>query len=163
MRKKLFAVLLGLGALAMFAGVAAAAQPAGQAAGGTKGGAELDLVVSVPITPGGSPATDLEEALRGQSDFQVDSFFDVEYSRVAPVRNIGSSGLDGVRASSFNVDSFFDVTYEIFGDPDFDLLRVSATGVLADPLNPGAAAEAVRRAAQKLGGTVFYGHVTVLK
>lgn len=163
MRKKLFAVLLGLGALAMFAGVAAAAQPAGQAAAGVRGEAQLDLVVSVPITPGGSPATDLEEALRAQGEFRIDSFFDVEYARVASVPNLGSSGLDGVRASSFNVDSFFDVSYEIFGDPDFDLLRVSATGVLADPTNPGAATEAVRRAAQKLGGSVFYGHVTVLK
>ncbi len=162
MRKKLFAVLLGLGALAMFAGVAAA-QPTGQSAGGVRGEAQLDLVVSVPITPGGSPATDLEKVLRSLREFQVDSFFDIEYARVAPVSNIGSSGLDGVRASSFQVDSFFDVSYQIFGDPDFDMLRVSATGVLADPANPGAATDAVRRAAEKLGGSVFYGHVTVLK
>lgn len=160
MRKKLFAVLLGFGALAMLAGVATAAQPAGQAAAAVRGEAQLDLVFAVPA---GSSMEEIVTALRGQKAFNVDSFFDIDVSPLASVPNIGSSGLDGVRASSFNVDSFFDITYEIFGDPDFDMVAMSVLGTLADPTNPGAVLDAVRDVLGQSRAVEFRGHVTVLK
>lgn len=161
MHKKLTALLLSIGALAVFAGVVAA-QPAAQAAG-AKGEARLDVIVAIPSTlPDGSagPTTaEIVDAIGGQTEFIIDSFFDITYA----ASNIGSSGLDGVRVSSFNVDSFFDVTYELFGDPDFDFLAISATGVYSDPANPGVVIDAVNEAVGKVGGHTHRGHVTVLK
>ena len=161
MQKKFMALLLSIGALVAFAGVVAA-QPTAQAAG-AKGEARLDVVVAIPSPPssdGTSPtATDIVAAISGQSEFIVDSFFDISYAAA----NIGSSGLDGVRISSFNVDSFFDIEYEIFGDPDFAFLAISVTEALADPSNPGAAIDAVDDAVRKAGGYTHHGHVTVLK
>ena len=93
----------------------------------------------------------------GLDGFSVDSFFDVVYAS-----NIGSSGLDG-----FIVDSFFDLTYKIDApsDTQFDteIIAMSLSSTLSDPTNPGGALDAIRKAVEIAGGTVAYGHVTVLK
>ena len=101
---------------------------------------------------------DVLDTIQAQGDFIVDSFFDIAY-----LANIGSSGQDGVQTSRFSVDSFFDIEYRIVGDPDFDMLSISARGVIADPANPGHAVDTIREILAKSGGTVHYGHVTVLK
>jgi hypothetical protein len=101
--------------------------------------------------------------------FNVDSFFDITYS------NIGSSGLDGIRASSFTVDSFFDIEYQIKGNDtgywDTEMVSLSLTGIFGDPDFDVAAAEqvfaAVSAAVQgSTGGQSkheFYGHVSILR
>jgi hypothetical protein len=87
--------------------------------------------------------------------FNVDSFFDITYS------NIGSSGLDGIRASSFTVDSFFDIEYQIKGndtgywDPDFDV--AAAEQVFA------AVSAAVQGSTGGQSKHEFYGHVSILR
>jgi hypothetical protein len=63
----------------------------------------------------------------------------------------------------FNVDAFFDITYEIFGDPDFDMVSMSVPGTLTDPTNPGAALDAVRDVLGQSRAVEFRGQVTVLK
>ncbi len=129
------------------------------------GEAQLDLLVSIPVLigAGDSPTAfgDTLEEIRSLREFSVDSFFDVEYTRV--YSNLGSSGLDGAR---FSVDSFFDVEifgdpdFGLFGDPDFDLLRISALGTLTDPSNPGRVLDEVDLV---LKGHKHHGHVIVLK
>ena len=132
-----------------------------------RGEAQLDILISIPVLlgPDGFPApteyADTLEEIRSLKGFSVDSFFDVEYTRV--YSNIGSSGLDGAR---FSVDSFFDVElfgdpdFGLFGDPDFDLLRISALATLTDPSNPGRVLDEVDLV---LRGHKHRGHVTVLK
>lgn len=106
--------------------------------------------------------------------------------------NIGSSGQDGVRTScpegssppadtsDYQIDSFFDVEYrtgQLFGDPDFDTLRLSTIDIEIVALqlravDPAVIIDRVRAALEapvlnpdgtlrKLEG--YVGHVTVLK
>ena len=108
--------------IAMFAVVAVlvasvgmlVAQPGTMDAAQEKGDVQIDLLIQLSEGKDGSRATlgEIKSAIsnigsRGLDgvSFQVDSFFDIEWSRVS---NIGSSGLDGVSMSSFQVDSFFD-------------------------------------------------------
>ena len=126
--------------------------------GTTKGSAaELQLLVRIPRLPGGKeppPTSSLLNELRGLRTFAVDSFFDIEYLAVT---NIGSSGQDGIQAG----DSFFDITYRITGDPDFDLLRVSVRGTLANGADPGSVLDELRGTA--LRTHEIRGHVTLIK
>lgn len=139
---------------ALFAAVIFATYgPNAQAATPTKGEFQLDLIVSYPA---GRPVEQVVSSIRSSGNFDV--FFNITY-----VSNIGSSGLDGVRASSFNVDSFFDITYELTrSDFETEMVAMTLSGTLSDPSNPSVLIDDVKKA---LGtdGRVFYGHVTVLK
>lgn len=79
------------------------------------------------------------------------------------VSNIGSSGEDGV---SFNVDSFFDIEYRVGSDREkieTEMIAMQLRATLTDPDNPDAALDDIRAAVRGAGGDVYYGHVTVLK
>ena len=140
-------------------------QPSAQAASAGQGQFQAELIVQLPpdVTSVSAALTLVrgsgEDPDTGESDFQVDSFFDVSY-----VSNIGSSGLDGFAPSSFQVDSFFDIYYEI----DFstrtvqtEMLSMSLTGSMSDPTDPGVVIDAVTSALK--GGHVYYGHVNVIR
>ncbi|PZC46356.1 MAG: hypothetical protein C1O27_001933 [Chloroflexi bacterium] len=124
--------------VSMLVAVAAAAlfamyQPEAQAATNVKGEVRIELAV-FSTTPDQVMAR-IIELDPAESGFIVDSFFDITYG----VANIGSSGLDGVRASSFNVDSFFDVTYDIeFSKIPIEMVSLSLRGTLTDPTDPRA-------------------------
>jgi hypothetical protein len=157
-----------------------------QAAPNVSGQAQLDLIVTLPrqsttdedgtVTSKSASIAPVLAALNEAGAFTVDSFFDIDFVRTSEtdergksgmrVSNIGSSGEDGryegPRLSSSNVDSFFDISWELFGDPDFDVLRISAIVTLGDPSNPGLALDGVELALKGRGNT-HYGHVTVLK
>lgn len=161
-----WAMLISVAVLAVVASIAitgpwSSGQDA-QGAPAARGEAQLDLIVAVPQ---GQAISKTLETLGSLREFRVDSFFDIDYvSNLGSsgedgvrVTNIGSSGQDGVRAA---VDSFFDIDYRVFGDPDFDLLKVSARGTLADPSNPGAVLDEVSAVLKR---PPHRGHVTVLK
>ena len=150
--------------VAAVAGGFAAVQPGTGAAQQVKGEARIDLIIVVDKSQGDVtiPVRSMVQAIStigssGLDGFSVDSFFDVVYAS-----NIGSSGLDG-----FIVDSFFDLTYKIDApsDTQFDteIIAMSLSSTLSDPTNPGGALDAIRKAVEIAGGTVAYGHVTVLK
>ena len=150
--------------VAAVAGGFAAVQPGTGAAQQVKGEARIDLIIVVDKSEGRVtiPVKSMVQAISnigssGLDGFSVDSFFDVVYAS-----NIGSSGLDG-----FIVDSFFDLTYKIDApsDTQFDteIIAMSLSSTLSDPTNPGGALDAIRKAVEIAGGTVAYGHVTVLK
>jgi hypothetical protein len=87
----------------------------------------------------------------------------------AAVRNIGSSGQDGVKTDggSFQVDSFFDIEYRVGGlethKIETEMIAMQLRTTLTDPDNPNAALDDIKAAIQAAGGGVYYGHVTVLK
>ena len=167
------AVALGLLAALLAVVTFVTYEPKAQAEAASKGEFQLELIVSMPAgTEIGNIVSKIESS--GKGSYSIDSFFDVTY-----VSNIGSSGQDGVRASSFIVDSFFDITYEI----DFDTLSrskfptemvaMTLTGTLSDPSKPWVVIDEIRKALEESSDgedregeapdRVFYGHVTVLK
>ena len=108
-------------------------------------------------------AVELIESVLTKREYSIDSFFDISY-----VSNIGSSGLDGNTRASFNVDSFFDVEYESGSSSTrksfpTEMIAMSLRVNLNDPPSPEVAIDLVRQAVRDAGGSVFYGHVTVLK
>jgi hypothetical protein len=122
-------MLLAVAAAALFAPY----QPEVQAATKSKGELQIDLTVFAA-----SPAaviTRITALDPASSGFIVDSFFDVSYA----VANIGSSGLDEIRASSFSVDSFFDITYDIESSKtSIEIVSLSLRATLTDPADPKA-------------------------
>ena len=178
MRRKRFALLIGLLMLVAVATMAVA-QPGANAA--TRGEAQLQFLIELPqpvcepdpADPDGPPictpasAKELVELVTGACCFQFDVFFEVDY-----ISNIGSSGLDG-NTTTFQVDSFFDVFYEIEFDNSpsgagsrtiqTEMLSMDLSGTLNDPDNPAGAIDAVTKAVNAVGGHVHRGHVTILK
>ena len=172
--------------IAMFAVVAVlvasvgmlVAQPGTTDAAQEKGDVQIDLLIQLSEGKDGSRATlgEIKSAISniGSSgldgvSFQVDSFFDIEWSRVS---NIGSSGLDGVSMSSFQVDSFFDIEYRIdlSDDPSTartiqtEMLSMSLTSRVGDHSDSGAVLVAIEKGLAFLDmGDTTVGHVTVLK
>ena len=127
-----------------------------QAASQARGDVQVDIIVV------GSKVKDVVRSIEGRSDgqFQIDSFFDISY-----VSNIGSSGEDGVRATSFTVDSFFDVTYEMgregcSGCWQTEMVSMQLVGSVPGGTNPGDALDEIVEAIGS--GKIAYGHVTVL-
>lgn len=171
------------GAIALLIAFAAATmlvafQPGVQAKNKPKADFQIDIFVTG--TTASAAVRTIEKVAAASQDprsttpaFNVDSFFDITYA------NIGSSGLDGVRASSFNVDSFFDVEYQIDGNRtgsgdidgnrtgswDTEMVSLSLTGIFGDPDFDIAAAEQVFTAiSNAVGGKhKHHGHVTILK
>lgn len=161
------------GAIALLIAFAAATmlvafQPGVQAKNKPKADFQIDIFVTG--TTASAAVRTIEKVAAASQDprsttpaFNVDSFFDITYA------NIGSSGLDGVRASSFNVDSFFDVEYQIDGNRtgswDTEMVSLSLTGIFGDPDFDVAAAEQVFTAiSNAVGGKhKHHGHVTILK
>ena len=168
MWKRGLVLVVGMIALAVAVSTLAL-QPSAQAAAAPKGQVQIDLMVEVK--PGGDTAlivsnigsSGLDGVSCGRSSFNVDSFFDVSY-----VSNIGSSGEDGVR---FIVDSFFDVEYSIAPPtPDStgrtvqtEILSMDLSAALVDPDDSSQVMDDLRCQVEDAGGTVYYGHVTVLK
>lgn len=142
-------LLLAVAAAALFAMY----QPNVQAAATAQAEVQIDIVV-LGQTPEKVIAT-IAKIDPATSGFVVDSFFDISYAA-----NIGSSGQDGVTATSFTVDSFFDVTYELRSDGDdtgrwdTEMVSLSLRGPLADPSDPMAVANALSaaRSAIEAGG-----------
>ena len=85
--------------------------------------------------------------------FTVDSFFDVFY-----VTNIGSSGEDGFKA---NFDVFFEV--DVRRTIPTEMVSMSLTGKYFGEFNPATLIDRVRSPDGSTGPEVFYGHVTFLK
>ena len=119
------------------------------------GSMKVELIVEVGK---GSSIAAISKAISnigssGQDGVRVDSFFDITYCA-----NIGSSCLDG-----HQVDSFFDIFYSVAPDLDTEMVALSLKCTLDNPNDPGFAIDVVKAAAVRAGGTVYYGHVTVLK
>ena len=132
------------GLIALAAAVSVVAmQPSAQAASAPKGQVQVDLVVGLPKGPDsaalvvsniGSSGEDGVSAC-GESDFQVDSFFDIAY-RIEPPP---------------------DRTIQT------EMLSMPLTGTLLTPDNPGEAMDDLRCQVEAAGGDIYYGHVTILK
>ena len=163
MSKRRNLVLLGVSLIGVVAivGLAVAQTPAGEAAE-ARGRAQIDLVIEVPSGPD-TPLRELTELVvknigsSGEDGvrFTVDSFFDVFY-----VTNIGSSGDDGFKA---NFDVFFEV--DVRGTIPTEMVSMSLTGTYSGEFNPATLIDRVRLPSPdgSTGPKVFYGHVTVLK
>ena len=182
MTKRNMAIVAVVVALVASVGILVAQPGSTDAAQGVKGDVQIDLLIELGVGPDGSRATvgDVQlvisnigssgqDGVRRIGDFQVDSFFDITYSRVS---NIGSSGLDGVSVANFQVDSFFDIVYRI--DPlgpreppatrtvQTEMLSMSLTGRISDPSDPGAVLGRIGEGLAPLGDMTG-GHVTILK
>ena len=166
MKIRVSLVLAGLVAAAVVAGVLVPL-PSAEAQPTPDSNAEVELIVSLGISSDGTRATlegivsnigsSGQDGVRGGSDFQVDSFFDIYYvSNIASsgqdgvrsnltVSNIGSSGQDGVsKKSDFQVDSFFDISYGIDGGKiDIELVALQLRATLSDPSDTAGFLEAV--------------------
>ena len=122
--------------------------PSAQAAPQAKPQSALQIDVFITGMGPTEAVKAIKAAVRPDGTFQIDSFFDIEYSHV--VWNIGSSGTDGttlvggqisgddgMHASSFIVDSFFDVEYVITyqaktGSWDTEMLSMSLRAPVPD-------------------------------
>ena len=175
MTKKRIAIFAVVAALVASVGMLVV-QPGTTDAAQDKGDVQIDLFMELGPGRDGTRVTvgDIQKAIAniGSSgldgvSYQVDSFFDISYSRVS---NIGSSGLDGVSVASFNVDSFFDIEYRIDLEPgttrtvQTEMLSMSLTSRVSDPSDPGAILAMIDKGLSLLSmGDITTGHVTVLK
>lgn len=148
-----FAAIAALLAVAFVSFAAVATSGNTAEAKGKEKGASVDFTVS----------------LFGDPDFLTANSLAV---RILSAANIGSSGIDGVRAPSpdFNVDSFFDISYRIDdGGSDGTGVLTTTITVKADvhvenpDVDPSAVIDRVRAAFADDKVTEYKGHVTVLK
>ncbi len=156
-------VILGIIAIVAAVGITTIL-PEGQVeAGGDKG----DVLIQLVLDPGkGGTAQSMVEAIRnigssGQDGVRGTFQVDSFFDITYYAANIGSSGLDGV-----SFDSFFDVTYstpEGTRSVQTEMLSMQLSGRASNPDNPGEIIDAVRKAVARGGGHVHHGHVTILK
>jgi hypothetical protein len=116
-------------------------------------------------------SVDFTVSLFGDPDFDAFSANELAV-RILTAANIGSSGLDGVKAPNpdFNVDSFFDITYRVDGGGSdgtgvtTTTITVEADVEVVNPdVDPSAVIDRVRDAFAKDKKKEYVGHVTLLR